>query len=159
MNLGLNTACPEVHHGFRQYLQPNSEILPQLNHCRFLPNPFQFIIHFSNHSTVYNLSTDTSLNNPHGGSSSSSSSSEASGFEIVEECLVIANLRFSRCINYRLCEKCDSELVKEQHATDSAKRSQSHADICRRHSLFCEQPLHATLTSYVKSHSLLSEPH
>jgi hypothetical protein len=37
------TPTLEVHHGFRQYLQPNAEIVSRLSCCSFLPNPFQSV--------------------------------------------------------------------------------------------------------------------
>jgi hypothetical protein len=41
---------------FPQFLQANAGRVPKIGHGRFLPNPFEFIIHLSPyHSTLYNL--------------------------------------------------------------------------------------------------------
>jgi hypothetical protein len=46
-NLVLMAILTEVFHGFLQSLHENSEILPRLDHGRFLPIPFQIIVHHS----------------------------------------------------------------------------------------------------------------
>jgi hypothetical protein len=42
---------------FSQFLQTNAGMFPSLSHDRFVPRPFQFIIHLSLfHSTLHSLS-------------------------------------------------------------------------------------------------------
>jgi hypothetical protein len=52
-SLGRDTMYEDFR-GFLQPLQANAEIICRLGHDRFLPNPFQFVIHQSSHySTLY----------------------------------------------------------------------------------------------------------
>jgi hypothetical protein len=49
--------------GFLQSLQTNAGIVPRLGHNRFLPNPFQFIIHDSSYyPPLYSLDTERVVN-------------------------------------------------------------------------------------------------
>jgi hypothetical protein len=66
-NLGRSTGYSErISRYFPQSLQTNAGIVTRLGHDRFLPNPFQFIIHLSpSHPTLNTIDTEkTSLNYP-----------------------------------------------------------------------------------------------
>jgi hypothetical protein len=52
-------------HGFTQFLQVNTGIVPWLDHNRFIPSPYQLIIHLpSYHCTLYNLNIHTVAEKP-----------------------------------------------------------------------------------------------
>jgi hypothetical protein len=38
LNVSMDARCPDMFHGFPQYLQENAWIVPHLGHDQFLPN-------------------------------------------------------------------------------------------------------------------------